>query len=209
MSQPARPPAAPALVAPDLHRPTVTILPWPDPLLDRFGHDPRSPYVDRFWLPIIGPSGTVLLRRLAQGFATSPEGYELDLTHAAQGLGMGRSDGPTASFWRTLDRVASFGFMRPVDAITLAVRPRLPTLTVRQRKRLPRVLRDDHDSWLAAQPGEEEIGTRMQHLAVSLLELGEKPPEVEEHLLRLHFHPKAVQQALHAVTADGEHPPAA
>lgn len=34
----------------------LRIQPWPDPLLDDQGHDPRSAYVERFWLPVLGPS---------------------------------------------------------------------------------------------------------------------------------------------------------
>jgi len=29
---------------------------WDDPLIDALGHDVRSPYVERFWLPLLGPS---------------------------------------------------------------------------------------------------------------------------------------------------------
>ena len=29
---------------------------WVDPLVDRLGHDPRSTYVEQYWLGILGPS---------------------------------------------------------------------------------------------------------------------------------------------------------
>lgn len=35
---------------------TVTVRPWADEVLDRVGFDPRSAYVERFWLGVIGPS---------------------------------------------------------------------------------------------------------------------------------------------------------
>ena len=41
--------------------------PWPDDVIDALGFDPRSPYVERFWLGVIGPSTTWLLRRIAAG----------------------------------------------------------------------------------------------------------------------------------------------
>jgi len=31
---------------------------WTDPVVDRVGHDPRSTYVERFWLGVLGPSCT-------------------------------------------------------------------------------------------------------------------------------------------------------
>ncbi|MCJ7438215.1 MAG: EAL domain-containing protein, partial [Acidimicrobiia bacterium] len=35
---------------------TLTICPWPDAVLDTVGHDPRSLYVETFWLPTLGPT---------------------------------------------------------------------------------------------------------------------------------------------------------
>ena len=29
--------------------------PWPDPVIDEVGHDPRSAYVETFWLAVLGP----------------------------------------------------------------------------------------------------------------------------------------------------------
>ena len=34
----------------------LRIVPWRDEVIDRVGHDPRSAYVERFWLGILGPS---------------------------------------------------------------------------------------------------------------------------------------------------------
>ena len=35
--------------------PSLFVAPWPDPVIDQVGHDPRSVYVERFWLGILGP----------------------------------------------------------------------------------------------------------------------------------------------------------
>ena len=39
---------------------------WVDPLVDRLGHDPRSTYVEQFWLGILGPRGNRSLSRVKQ-----------------------------------------------------------------------------------------------------------------------------------------------
>ena len=56
---------------------TLTVRPWPDSVLDDVGHDPRSPYVERFWLGVLGPSSVVFLRRLAAELEANPSGFEL------------------------------------------------------------------------------------------------------------------------------------
>ncbi len=82
----------------------LTIRPWPDDVIDSLGHDPRSHYVETYWLGILGPSTTWLLRRLVAGLDVNPEGFELDLADTARCLGLGdkgvvthRSCGPSAA----------------------------------------------------------------------------------------------------------------
>src|SRR5258708_13322757 len=60
--------------------PTVMVKPWTDPVLDVLGHDPRSWYVETFWLPTLGPTCVLLMRHLADRFDRSPPGLPLDLT---------------------------------------------------------------------------------------------------------------------------------
>jgi hypothetical protein len=64
----------------------LPIRPWADGVIDALGHDPRSAYVERFWLGILGPSTTWLLRHMAARLDASPEGFDLDLAATAQAL---------------------------------------------------------------------------------------------------------------------------
>ena len=48
--------AAPLVPVPSPAAETLTIRPWPDPVIDSLGHDPRSHYVETYWLGILGPS---------------------------------------------------------------------------------------------------------------------------------------------------------
>ena len=36
----------------------LRIVRWADPVVDVVGHDLRSTYVERFWLPVLGPTTT-------------------------------------------------------------------------------------------------------------------------------------------------------
>src|SRR6187399_2652384 len=53
----------------------LTVVAWFDPFLAQQGYDPRSAYVERFWLGVLGPSATWLLRRLARGLDSHPDGF--------------------------------------------------------------------------------------------------------------------------------------
>jgi hypothetical protein len=49
---------------------TLLIRPWPDEVIDALGFDPRSPYVETYWLGILGPSTTWSL--YAAAYTTTP-----------------------------------------------------------------------------------------------------------------------------------------
>ena len=97
------PPGGP-MPLPDLTVPTITVTAWPDAVIDAVGHDPRSTYVEMFWLSILGPSTTSLLRRLVSGLDRHPDGYELPLAQTASALGLGNKGGRHSPFVRSLAR---------------------------------------------------------------------------------------------------------
>src|SRR5215210_4789289 len=105
------PPALPGgtmHAVPTLATDSLPIRPWPDDVIDALGHDPRSPYVEQFWLGILGPSTTWLLRRLAAGLDANPAGFELCLADTASALGLGAKGGRHSPFMRALTRCCQF-----------------------------------------------------------------------------------------------------
>jgi hypothetical protein len=119
---------------------------WPDQVLDKLGHDPRSVYVERFWLPILGPSCLLLIRRLAAELERDPEGVDIETASLAREMGIGMKGGRHGPLWRAVERACRFGGARR-NGERLAVRRRLPPLTARQIERLPESLRAAHDAW--------------------------------------------------------------
>lgn len=178
---------------------TLRIRPWADEVLDRIGFDPRSPYVERFWLGIVGPSVTWLLRRVAAGFDASPDGFEMPLGETARALGLGDAGGRNSAFFRTLNRMVQFDLAKVSGPNELEVMRRLPPLSRRQAARLSPPLQEAHERWLASareMPPSEAARRRSRHLALSLLELGEDPDEVERQLLRWRYHPAMARDSL-------------
>jgi hypothetical protein len=176
----------------------LRIEPWTDNLIDKVGFDPRSPYVERFWLSIIGPSTTWLMRRMASGFDASPQGFDLSLGETARALGLGDRGGRHSPVLRTVNRMIQFELAKVVGPEQLAVRRRLPPLSRRHTVRLSPALQEAHQRWQAEQlsdPPEEGQRRRARHLALSLLELGEDPESVERQLTRWRYHPSLVKDA--------------
>src|SRR5256714_14649003 len=176
---------------------TLAVRPWPDSVLDQVGHDPRSPYVERFWLGVLGPSSVVFLRKLAGELETHPSGFELPMAETAKMLGLGIKGGRNSPFLRTINRCMQFRMVHldERDQVLLA-RRKLPPLTRGQVTRLPEPLQLQHREWHHDPAKEDERSKlRARRLALSLLELGEDVEGTERQLHRWRFHPLAAREA--------------
>lgn len=194
--------AIPPLPGPAAHgsdRALLWVEPWADPLLESMGHDPRSAYVERFWLPVLGPSAVWLLRHLAAELEAHPGGTTIDTTDTARALGVGGRGGRNSPFLRSVERIVTFGMARQIAETHLQVRTAMAPLTQRQLQRLPTALQRDHELWIARdaeEPPAQAYRQRARALAASLLALGEELDAVERQLHRWRFHPAVAHEAV-------------
>lgn len=174
---------------------------WDDPLVERLGYDPRSAYAERFWLPVLGPSTMFLLRHLARGLEEAPGGFACELAATARALGLGDRQGRNSPFFRTVARAVDFDAAR-LCGDRLVIRRRLAPLPRRHVARLPETLQREHERFLrreaarAGAPVDELLRRRGRQLALSLLQLGEEPSAVFEHLTRWRFPADLAQSCL-------------
>ncbi len=176
----------------------IKLLPWADEDSDMFGHDPRSAYVEQFWLGTLGPTTTWFLRHCVH-LLESSETAAIDVKDAALRLGIGHQGGIRSAMGRTVARACRFRAARPVGTTTLAVRLRLPNVSPRQLQRMPESVRRLHEQYLSAEGGTEVISKqrrRARRIAISLIECGDEQDEAELHLGRLQFHPAVAADAV-------------
>lgn len=184
---------------------TLSIVPWPEPIIDTLGHDPRSLYVETFWLPILGPTALLLLRHLAARFDETPAGVELRVTETSQALGVGNREGSSSPILRTLARLEQFE-MACSDPLspTIAVRRNLPPVTRRQLGRLAMPIQRQHARLAELRLGEPphaEARRRAHRLALVLHEQGDDDDQVERALASIGFHPAICHEAARWVRA--------
>ncbi len=175
----------------------LDVRPWPDSVIDEVGHDPRSAYVERFWLGVLGPSSVLFLRRLAAELEASPAGFRLPMEDTARALGLGIRGGRNSPFVRTIHRCAQFHLVHLDErGATLLARRKLPPLTRGQVTKLPEGLQRQHVDW-QTDPSRLDEGQRRRgrRLALSLLELGEGVEATEASLLRWRFPPALAREA--------------
>lgn len=152
------------VVTPATDDPGVTtsfiVTPWWDPRLAKSGVDPRDPYVERFWLPVLGPSTVLLLRRFARGFEEQPKGFRVGTADTALALGLGRGTGRSSPIMRTVDRAATFGMLRHGGDGRIEARTHMPLLAARHVQQLTPVLRRLHGDWVTSRERDPDPRSR-------------------------------------------------
>jgi hypothetical protein len=189
--------------------PTLMVVPWNDPVVDAVGHDVRSQYVELFWLNVLGPTATWIVRRLVLGLDRYPFGYELDLAETASALGLSYTGGASSPFIRSMQRCVLFGVAQPIQG-GLAVRRRVPPVAARHLLRMPPHLRAAHDEWRGRG---ESISMndidRGRCLAEAMLAAGDDPEVMERQLLAVGVSPLAAVEAIGLLSHHADAPDAA
>ena len=127
---------------------TLTPIDHPDERVSRVGFDLTSPYVEQCWGPVVGPSATMLLRRMPTLWT---ERVPATITHRelARSLGLGGGTANNSRLAYTLDRINRFGLATwDRQAGTLDVYLQVAGLTQPQLHRLPEWTQRAHERLL-------------------------------------------------------------
>lgn len=177
----------------------MKVVVWSDPLFEHLGHDPRSTYAERFWLPVIGPTSLWLLRNVAGALDANPGGLDLDLEHTARQIGLGGRRGRHSPFQRATGRLVTFDLARFDSPHHLAVRRFVPPLPRRHLVRLDAATQEQHRLWVLGvshkDPAVTRLRWRARRLALGLVALGDDYATVELELLGWHLHPALASDA--------------
>ena len=176
----------------------LRVTPWGDPIIDRLGHDPRSLYVEKFWLGVLGPTTILLLRHCAQSLEESPEGFDLNFKATASALGLGRRVGRAGPLTRSFERACRFSVVRSLSPTEIEVRRRLAPLNRKQVSRLSPRRQHEHAMFLEGELrlNNEAIRRRARRLALGLVECGDAVDDAELQLGRWRFHPSIAADAV-------------
>ena len=118
----------------------------------RNGYDAHSSYVEQFWLPVLGPSTTWLIRHLNTRLTREGEGVIIEASATARALGLGEHPGKHAPFLRSIRRAIDYDLVSIAEAdderspteLTLLVRRLVLPLSDRLCDRLPDELAREH-----------------------------------------------------------------
>jgi hypothetical protein len=200
----------------------VTVIPWSDPVHDHQSHSPRSPYVETFWLPVLGPTALWAVRFLADFAETAtadppdahcdgdchpPHGATIGAHELAVRLGLANSAVTPPSLARTLARLCQFSIATPY-ASGIAVRTRLPWVPERHISRFPSSLRRQHELERQALTNTDpDDRKRARSVALTLLRLGDSDIVVRNRLESWNLSPRTIEEAINWATHRHNQPP--
>ena len=178
---------------------TLHITPWADTLLDTLGHDPRSWYVETFWLPTIGPTCLLLARRIADGFDRNPDGFVVAFESLSVSLGLGEPPSPgNGPLKRAIQRLERFSIASLDTHGVLLAHRRFPPIHRKHLHRLPTSVRAiDHEIHEAelARPMPEIAESNARRIALRFVAAHESPDCIERTLLRSGYTPRIARDA--------------
>lgn len=117
----------------------------PDARVQRIGFDLTDRYVEQCWSAVVGPSSTLLLRRLPVLWVTRVPA-EIGASDLSRSLGLGVGVGERSRLTNTLNRVVQYGLARPAaNGSGLDVYRQVAPLSPRQLARVPEWTSDTHE----------------------------------------------------------------
>ena len=122
---------------------------WADDVHDEDGHRADSLYVEMFWLPVLGPSATLFVRRMNMYLAENPDGFSIGAIELGRELGLGHSQSRHAPLSRALHRCIMFGIVRRNSPAHFAVRRLISRVAEQHVVLLPPMLQRAHSLWPA------------------------------------------------------------
>lgn len=114
----------------------IHAVPHPELPVRQAGFPLDHAYVEHCWSAVIGPTCTLLLRRLPILWCES-EPVVVRASELSRSLGLGADTNRDRKFWRTITRLTQYGLARPAQDNVLDVYATVRPLTPRQVARLP------------------------------------------------------------------------
>ena len=117
------------------------------------GYPIYSDYIDRFYLPLTGPTTIAMIRAIqrASDDLHKPM-FTLDVEALTASLGISDKLGSNSRFQRTLDRANAFKLISQIEGPTYLIPSRLPALHRNQTSRLHPEIQASHRNYLATNP---------------------------------------------------------
>ncbi len=107
-----------------------------------------DPYIETFWLKILGPTATLLTNYLVLRSMTSKNEYRMALSNLSFQLGTGLRSGKQSPVFKQLRRLCENELLYQISENEFLVPKSIKPLSQHQLRRFEGQLRVEHDDWI-------------------------------------------------------------
>lgn len=107
----------------------------------------NDPYIDTFWLPLLGPTATLLLNSLMSRALYEHDQFDIELNKLSMSIGVGNREGSASPIAKNLKRLSDFGLLSKHNE-KYYVPTSIDTIEENHLRKLNSALQLEHKKWL-------------------------------------------------------------
>ena len=107
----------------------------------------NDPYINTFWLPILGPTATLLLNSLLTRALCETEPWEQEVNDLSKSIGVGNREGNSSPIVKNLKRLCYFGLISKYQD-KYYVPTNIPNIEQNNLRKLNISLQSEHSLWI-------------------------------------------------------------
>lgn len=107
----------------------------------------NDPYIDKFWLPILGPTATLLLHELMGKALVSPDAFTSSIRELSCIIGVGNREGSASPIAKNLKRLCDFGLISKYNDYYY-VPTNIEMMGEDKLRKLSYTLQSEHKKWI-------------------------------------------------------------
>lgn len=164
-----------------------------------YAHDP---YIEQFWLKILGPTATLLVNHLVLKSMTSNKAYKPNLNDLSMVLGTGSRSGVGCPASKQLKRLVSHQMIFQIQDNEYLVPKCVGVLSSHMLSKLDSTTQNQHETWMA-RLNISPLSTqrkRMRTLLSLLDHMGATKAEIETAIASCGLHPSIIGESLQFVS---------
>ena len=143
----------------------------------------NDPYIDKFWLPILGPTATLLLHELMSKALIKNDPFHSSIGELSTCIGVGNREGSASPIAKNLKRLCDFGLISKYNEL-FYVPTNIEQMPEDKLRKLSYTLQSEHKRWIYCL-SEDALATQRQKASFLFASLTLKLTETHEILKAL------------------------
>lgn len=157
----------------------------------------NDPYINTFWLPILGPTATLLLNHLMSSALCEYDEFVMDLAELSSTIGVGNREGNSSPIVKNLKRLCDFGLISKYQE-RYYIPTNIEPMCENHLRKLNTKLQCEHSAWLNNLNQNPLLTQRQKarfvYISLTLKSINQN--KIQTALSRTGLHPSIIGEAI-------------